>query len=77
MIDKIKNNEEKGSLLREGGVGIVFRNAEDGDIWRKAEDGAGVRWTPLRQSAEAPTEPAGETVPYGVILDCIYHSDLV
>ena len=22
--------------------------------------GAGVRWTPLRQSAEAPTEPAGE-----------------
>ena len=23
--------------------------------------GAGVRWTPLRQSAEAPTEPAGET----------------
>ena len=24
--------------------------------------GAGVRWTPLRHSAEAPTEPAGETV---------------
>ena len=23
--------------------------------------GAGVRWTPLRHSAEAPTEPAGET----------------
>ena len=24
--------------------------------------GAGVRWTSLRHSAEAPTEPAGETV---------------
>ena len=24
--------------------------------------GAGVRWTPLRHSAEAPTEPTGETV---------------
>ena len=23
--------------------------------------GVGVRWTPLRHSAEAPTEPAGET----------------
>ena len=33
--------------------------------------GAGVRWTPLRHSAEAPTEPAGETIPY----DCITATD--
>ena len=25
-------------------------------------NGAGIRWTPLRHSAEAPTEPAGETL---------------
>ena len=30
MIDKIKNNEEKGSLLRECGVCIIFRNAKVG-----------------------------------------------
>lgn len=46
MIDKIKNNEEKGSLLRECGVGIVFRNAKDGvpygvvfGFLRNAKDG--------------------------------------
>ena len=28
--------------------------------------GAGLRWRPLPQ-AEAPTEPTGETIPYGVL----------
>jgi len=32
---------------------------------RDVEDGAGVRWTPL-PLAEAPTEPTGENVPYGL-----------
>ena len=35
---------------------------------REVEDGAGVRWTPLHFNAEAPTEPAGETLPYNMLL---------
>ena len=36
-------------------------------VFRVVEDGAGVRWTPLHFNAEAPTEPAGETVPLQVV----------
>ena len=33
---------------------------------KRGAEGAGLRWRPLPQ-AEAPTEPTGETVPYGAL----------
>ena len=41
----------------------MARLCRDGGIHKRdVEDGAGVRWTPLHFNAEAPIEPAGETL---------------